>query len=152
MKVLEEAELCRNYSPFYFCESAQRVQEIHNISALVPIPEIFNREDVLAGCFNGLALHLGIGSGINFSCGNINVSKNIPDVEQVNARMEHMHCFGMAEGVRSNRKPNTNISVGLGLLDVFVNDMRDALPAERFSLAVEKQRIFAMCESWISPI
>ena len=53
-------------------------------------------------CFQCLALHFCIRTGVNLGRFNLHMSKKISNVMKINICMEQVHCFGMADNMRSN--------------------------------------------------
>lgn len=53
-------------------------------------------------CFQCLALHFCIRTGVNLGRFNLHMSKKISNVMKINICTEQVHCFGMADNMRSN--------------------------------------------------
>ena len=53
-------------------------------------------------CFQCLALHFCIRTGVNLGRFNLHMSKKISNVMKINICTEQVHCFGMADHMWSN--------------------------------------------------
>lgn len=53
-------------------------------------------------CFQRFSFHLRIRTGVNLSCFNLHMAKEIPDVMKINVCTEQVHCFEMTDHMWSN--------------------------------------------------
>ena len=86
-------------------------------------------------CFQCLALHLCVGTGVDLGRFNLHMTEEVPDIMKIDVCPKQMHCFGMTNHMRSNP---LFAFLPRDLFHVLVQNISDTGSCQAFSLVVDK--------------
>ena len=95
------------------------------------------------GAFNGAAFHLSVCLCVDFSGFNMDMAEEVPDINQVYPRLQHMHRFGVAQNMGRDFRGQMWVRLS-GSVKILFQNICNARPGELSPLVVCKQRLVGL--------
>ena len=123
---------CTPHNPYR--ESSQSRMSFGELTRLGPDP------DWGADALQGVALHREVAPDVDLRGLHVGVTQEVLDGDERDVRLEEMHCFGVAERVRSDAGPSETRERSLGALHVLLQEVACAVTGEALPVPVLDQR------------